>query len=84
MGEELLERVLREIGDRKQAARAAYEESRRLEQALAALGPSSRSSSCDGGGAATFSAASYARRASRPGAGQWSCGAGAPARRPRR
>lgn len=59
MGEELLERVLREIGDRKQAARAAYEESRRLEQALAALGPSSRSSSRDGGGAAT-------RRRSRP------------------
>jgi DNA-binding transcriptional ArsR family regulator len=59
MGEELLERVLREIGDRKQAARAAYEESRRLEQALAALGPSARSSSRDGGGAAT-------RRRSRP------------------
>ena len=39
MAEDLLERVLREIRDRKAAAWAAYEESRRLEQALVALGP---------------------------------------------
>jgi hypothetical protein len=38
MSEELLERVLREIRERKQAARAAVEESARLERALAALG----------------------------------------------
>src|SRR4051812_43611687 len=37
MAEELLDRIGREIGDRKQAACAAYEESRRLEAALAAL-----------------------------------------------
>jgi DNA-binding transcriptional ArsR family regulator len=59
MPEELLQRVLREIRDRKRAARAACEESRRLEQALAALGPSSRSSPRDGDGAVR-------RRRSRP------------------
>jgi CRP-like cAMP-binding protein len=42
MAEELLERVLREIRERKQAAQAAYDESRRLERALAALGPRAR------------------------------------------
>lgn len=39
MAEDLLERVLREIRDRKVAAWTAREESRRLEQALVALGP---------------------------------------------
>src|SRR5687767_4884970 len=38
MAEELLERVRREIRERKQATQAAVEESRRLERALAALG----------------------------------------------
>jgi DNA-binding transcriptional ArsR family regulator len=42
MAEELLERVRREIRERKQAAHAAVEESRRLERALAALGAESR------------------------------------------
>jgi DNA-binding transcriptional ArsR family regulator len=37
MGEDLLARVLREIRERKQLAQSAYEESRRLERALAAL-----------------------------------------------
>ena len=37
MGDELLDRVLREIRERKQAAQAAVEESARLERALAAL-----------------------------------------------
>jgi len=37
MAEDLLERVRREIHERKQTAQAAYEESRRLEQALIAL-----------------------------------------------
>jgi hypothetical protein len=41
MAEELLERVLREIRERKQVAQAAYDERRRLEQALAAVGPAS-------------------------------------------
>jgi len=39
MAEDLLARVVREIRERRQAAQAAYEESRRLERALAALGP---------------------------------------------
>src|SRR4051794_11782325 len=45
MAEELLDRILREIGQRREASRAAYEESQRLEAALAALGdaPPSRS-----------------------------------------
>jgi len=38
MAEDLLARVRREIRERRQAAQAAYEESRRLERALAALG----------------------------------------------
>jgi len=42
MAEELLDRVLREIRERRRAAQAAYEESRRLEQALAALEPAGR------------------------------------------
>jgi DNA-binding transcriptional ArsR family regulator len=37
MGEDLLTRVLGEIRERKQLAQSAYEESRRLERALAAL-----------------------------------------------
>jgi DNA-binding transcriptional ArsR family regulator len=37
MAEELLVRVMREIRERKQVARAAYEESQRLERALTAL-----------------------------------------------
>ena len=37
MAEDLLERVRREVHERKQTAQAAYEESRRLEQALVAL-----------------------------------------------
>src|SRR3954451_13401479 len=45
MAEELLDRILREIGQRREASRAAYEESQRLEAELAALGdaPPSRS-----------------------------------------
>jgi CRP-like cAMP-binding protein len=35
---DLLDRILREIRQRKREARAAYDESRQLEQALAALG----------------------------------------------
>jgi predicted HTH transcriptional regulator len=42
MAEDLLVRVLREIRERKEAAQAAYEESRRLERALAALEPAGR------------------------------------------
>jgi DNA-binding transcriptional ArsR family regulator len=42
MSEQLLERVLREIHERKQAAQAAVEESARLERALAALGQEPR------------------------------------------
>jgi DNA-binding transcriptional ArsR family regulator len=38
MAEELLDRVVREIRERKRAAQAAVEESARLERALAALG----------------------------------------------
>ena len=37
MAEDLLERVKREIRERKRAAQAAHEETQRLEQALAAL-----------------------------------------------
>ena len=37
MAEELLDRIRREIAERKEASRAAFEESRRLEAALAAL-----------------------------------------------
>jgi DNA-binding transcriptional ArsR family regulator len=37
MAEDLLERIRREIRERRQAAQAAHEESRRLERALAAL-----------------------------------------------
>jgi DNA-binding transcriptional ArsR family regulator len=37
MAEDLVARVLREIRDRKELAQSAYEESRRLERALAAL-----------------------------------------------
>jgi CRP-like cAMP-binding protein len=53
MAEELLERVLREIRERMREAQAAYEESRRLEQALVALGPASGGSGAGGDGAAT-------------------------------
>jgi len=42
MSEQLLERVLREIRERKQAAQAAVDESARLERALAALGQEPR------------------------------------------
>jgi Fic family protein len=38
MAEDLLDRIVREVRERKGAARAAYEESQRLERALAALG----------------------------------------------
>src|SRR4051794_40786747 len=38
MPEELLDRILREVRERKETARAAYEESRRLQAALDALG----------------------------------------------
>jgi hypothetical protein len=51
MAEELLERVPREIRERKQTAQAAYEESRRLERALAALAPASGSAARAGEGA---------------------------------
>ncbi len=40
LADDLLGRILREVRDRKEAARAASEESRRLEAALEALGPS--------------------------------------------
>ncbi len=59
MAEELLERVLRELRERKQVAQAAYDESRRLEQALAALGPVSTGATRVGDG-------SSPRRRSRP------------------
>jgi Fic family protein len=38
MGEDLLRRIEREIRERKEQSRAAYEEAQRLESALAALG----------------------------------------------
>jgi CRP-like cAMP-binding protein len=38
MADDLLSRILGEIRERKEASRAAYEESQRLERALAALG----------------------------------------------
>ena len=38
MATDLLDRILQEIRERKQASRYAYEESQRLERALAALG----------------------------------------------
>src|SRR4051812_40671431 len=38
MAEDLLDRILREVRERKEAARAAYDESRRLQAALDALG----------------------------------------------
>jgi CRP-like cAMP-binding protein len=41
---DLLDRILAEIRERKQAAQAAYEESRQLERALAALDPGSQAS----------------------------------------
>jgi Fic family protein len=44
MAELLLDRVLREIRERLAASRDAYEESKRLEAALVALGETSRSS----------------------------------------
>src|SRR4051794_40757507 len=42
MAEDLLDRILREVRERKEAARAAYEESRRLEAALDALSDGER------------------------------------------
>jgi DNA-binding transcriptional ArsR family regulator len=44
MAEDLLARVVREIRERRVAARAAYEESQRLERALVALDAAPRSS----------------------------------------
>jgi DNA-binding transcriptional ArsR family regulator len=41
MADQLLDRILREIRDRRDASRDAYEESQRLEAALAALGTTS-------------------------------------------
>jgi hypothetical protein len=38
MADDLLSRILGEIRERKEASRAAYEESQRLERALAVLG----------------------------------------------
>jgi hypothetical protein len=52
MAEELLERIIRELRERKEAARAAYEESVRLQAALDALG----GTGAGGGGAATVTA----------------------------
>jgi hypothetical protein len=51
MAEDLLERVRREIHERKQTLQAAHEESRRLERTLAALGPASGTSARDRDGA---------------------------------
>ena len=42
MADDLLDRILQEVRDRKEAARAAYDESLRLQAALDALGPSRR------------------------------------------
>lgn len=42
MAADLLDRILQEIRERKEASRAAYEESQRLERALAALGERTR------------------------------------------
>jgi hypothetical protein len=53
MAEELLERVLREIRERRQAAQAAYDESRRLERALAALDAPSGGSTRERDGASS-------------------------------
>ena len=55
MAEQLLDRVLREIRERADESRAAYEESRRLEAALVALG--------DGASTPPVAAAPPARRA---------------------
>jgi len=50
VAEDLLERIRREIGERKQAARAACEESGRLERALEALGGETPGASGGSGG----------------------------------
>jgi CRP-like cAMP-binding protein len=60
MAEQLLDRVLRDIRDRMKQSRAAYEESRRLQAALAALDEGPRDEA-----AATSSPRRTARRAGR-------------------
>jgi hypothetical protein len=71
MAEELLERVLREIRERKQAAQAAYHERRRLEQALAAVGPASASSPGDRDGAPQRRRARSRHARAASGASRW-------------
>src|SRR5262245_4781710 len=44
MTDDLLDRILREVRERLEASRDAYEESRRLDEALAALGAATKSS----------------------------------------
>lgn len=68
MAEELLERVRREIHERKQAAQAAYEESGRLERALAALGPASQNAARERDGASPRRRSRRRRARARPGA----------------
>jgi DNA-binding transcriptional ArsR family regulator len=70
MAEELLERVLREIRERKQTAHAAVEESARLERALAALGDDAR-------GPAAGAAVRRSRRARRSPQGRMRAAPGA-------
>jgi len=68
MAEELLERVLREIRDRRVAAWAAREESQRLEQALVALGPPRERSGSRAGGRSRRPGSKPRRRRAAPGA----------------
>ena len=68
MAEDLLDRIRREIRERLERSRAAYEESRRLEAALAALGTSARPSGPQRPSAARSQPRSPQRRRARPGA----------------
>jgi DNA-binding transcriptional ArsR family regulator len=70
MAEELLERVLREIRERRQVAEAAYHESQRLERALAALGLASGRAGADADGAATRRPSRSRRAAAATGDGE--------------
>jgi DNA-binding transcriptional ArsR family regulator len=68
MAEDLLDRIRRELRERLERSRAAYEESRRLEAALAALGTGARPSGPRRRSAASSEPRSPRRRRARPGA----------------
>jgi hypothetical protein len=68
MAEELLDRILREIRERLERSRAAYEESQRLEAALGALGTGARPSRTGRRPGASSGSRSPRRVRARPGA----------------